>query len=598
MSLLRQILAVLGVAVLLAGLAWSQPDAKPKKVALLVGVNQYDKRGFAERPLNYAERDVEHLKTELEKAGFKVTLLTGSAKGSLRATRANIDKALEATLKGLNARDLVLIGLAGHGQQVNVQGKEDAFFCPVDAEKNTPETMVSLTGLMEKLDRKGGTNLVLVDACRDDPARGGVRGIEGNELQGRLPANTAVLFSCAARQQAFETEQAGGGHGVFFHYVLEGLRGQAKDEDGQVTWSRLTEYVTKNVDKQAKVWFPDRAKVKADGRLQTPHELRNLVDVPVLVDLGKGGTDIGKAERKDVPKSDIGKGGGNDSGKAKQEDLSKTVTVDLGGGVTMDFVRIKAGKFRMGSPKSERDDVLKQFEEAVKPDLDCEQPVHEVEITRDFYLGKYAVTPQQYEALMGTNPSVSLAKDLKKVDTSRFPVENVSWEDAVRYCDKLTEKYGNGGRKFRLPTEAEWEYACRGGTQTPFSFGSSCNGTEANCDGRFPFGTSAKGPYLGGTCAVGSYQPNAWGLYDMHGNVLQWCQDWYDKDYYAKSPKRDPQGPNSGKDRVLRGGSWECNAEGCRAASRLWCPPGPIDYWTVPRVCLGGRGFRAAFRLD
>ena len=121
-------------------------------------------------------------------------LLTG-----VRATRANIERALDATPRGLNARDIVLVGLAGHGQQVSVQGKEDAFFCPVDAEKNTPGTMVSLTGLMEKLDRKGGTNLVLVDACRDDPTRGGVRGIAGNELQGRLPANTAVLFSCAAR---------------------------------------------------------------------------------------------------------------------------------------------------------------------------------------------------------------------------------------------------------------------------------------------------------------------------------------------------------------------------------------------------------------
>jgi uncharacterized caspase-like protein len=215
-----QSLAVVYVTVLVAGLAWSQPGNQPKKVALLVGVNRYDKRGFAERPLQYAERDVEDLKKELVKAGFQVTLLTGT-----RATKANIDKALEATLKGLNATDIVLVGLAGHGQQLSFKDKEDAFFCPCDAEKNAPETLVSLTGLMEKLDRKGGTNLVLVDACRDDPSRG-ARSIAGNELQGRLPANTAVLFSCAARQQALETEQAGGGHGIFFHFVLEGLRGR------------------------------------------------------------------------------------------------------------------------------------------------------------------------------------------------------------------------------------------------------------------------------------------------------------------------------------------------------------------------------------
>jgi uncharacterized caspase-like protein len=114
-------------------------------------------------------------------------------------SRANIDQALDETLQGLNASDIVLMAFAGHGQQVGFQGQEDAFFCPCDAEKNAPQTMVSMTELLGKLDRKGGTNLVLVDACRDDPTRGGVRGIEGNELQGRLPANTAVLFSCAAR---------------------------------------------------------------------------------------------------------------------------------------------------------------------------------------------------------------------------------------------------------------------------------------------------------------------------------------------------------------------------------------------------------------
>jgi hypothetical protein len=292
---------------------------KSWKVALLVGVNRYDKRGFAEQPLNYAERDVEHLKTELEKAGFKVTLLTGSARGNLRAFRANIDQALDETLQGLNASDIVLMAFAGHGQQVGFQGQEDAFFCPCDAEKNAPQTMVSMTELLGKLDRKGGTNLVLVDACRDDPTRGGVRAIEGNELQGRLPANTAVLFSCAARQQAFETEQAGGGHGIFFHFVLEGLRGKAKDEDGKVTWDDLVRYVHKNVNPAAQAWFPDRAKIKADSELQTPHELRNLVRMPVLADLGRGSTDIGKVERADVPKPDTGKGS-TDPDKVERND--------------------------------------------------------------------------------------------------------------------------------------------------------------------------------------------------------------------------------------------------------------------------------------
>jgi formylglycine-generating enzyme required for sulfatase activity len=266
----------------------------------------------------------------------------------------------------------------------------------------------------------------------------------------------------------------------------------------------------------------------------------------------------------------------------KQKELPGTVKVDLGGGVTMEFVRIKAGKFRMGSPKSER---------YRGPD----EEQHEVEITRDFYLGQYAVTQQQYEALMGTNPSWYSAKGEGKervqgLATSCFPVENVSWEDAVRYCAKLTEKHGKGGRKFRLPTEAEWEYACRAGTETPFSFGASCNGTEANCGGDDPYGTSVKGPNLGRPCAVGSYRPNAWGLYDMHGNVWQWCQDWYGPygDLGNKDPLRTDKIKDEG-DRVVRGGCWMHEARCCRAAYRAML---------LPRYRDSSVGFRVAFRLD
>jgi len=177
---------------------------------------------------------------------------------------------------------------------------------------------------------------------------------------------------------------------------------------------------------------------------------------------------------------------------------------------------------------------------------------------------------------MGTNPSLFSASgkgkdEVSGEDTSRFPVERVSWEDAVEFCRELSllPEEKTEGRIYRLPSEAEWEYACRAGTTTPFHFGHQLNGNEANCLGNCPYGTETKGPFLRRTTTVGSYQPNAFGLYDMHGNVWEWCQDWYGKDYYRNSPVDDPQGPSSGASyRVIRGGNWQAVGAGCRPADR------------------------------
>jgi formylglycine-generating enzyme required for sulfatase activity len=168
------------------------------------------------------------------------------------------------------------------------------------------------------------------------------------------------------------------------------------------------------------------------------------------------------------------------------------------------------------------------------------------------------------------------------VDTSDFPVENVSWEQAVEFCKKLTALTGERGRENRLPTEAEWEYACRGGAPSyhVFHSGNSLLGKQANFDGTKPYGGADKGAFLNRTCKVGSYEKNGFGLYDMHGNVWEWCADWYDKDYYGKSPPKDPPGPQDppgppgGVARVDRGGCWYSPGQNCRSASRDEYPPG------------------------
>jgi serine/threonine-protein kinase len=187
--------------------------------------------------------------------------------------------------------------------------------------------------------------------------------------------------------------------------------------------------------------------------------------------------------------------------------------VELQDGVKLTMVLIPAGSFTMGSPDSD-------------PDArDDEKPQHEVNITKPFYLGKYEVTQQQWEAIMGNNPS-----RFKQLDD---PVENVSWEDCQRFIAKLNEKCS--GADFYLPTEAQWEYACRAGTTTRFSFGDDAAAFEDYAW----FGSNAGGR----TKPIGLKKPNPWGLYDMHGNVCEWCADWYDEKYYSVSPKNDPKGP-------------------------------------------------------
>jgi formylglycine-generating enzyme required for sulfatase activity len=253
--------------------------------------------------------------------------------------------------------------------------------------------------------------------------------------------------------------------------------------------------------------------------------------------------------------------------------------------IGMKLVLIPKGKFWMGSTEKEQDQAIADCRKianfkvpGLRASYGAEGPLHMVEITKAFYLGMHEVTQAQYRTVMGKNPSsFSLEGDrkdqVKGMSTDYFPVDNVSYEDAMEFCKKLSElpEEKRAKRTYRLPREAEWEHACRGGAPSyqTFHFGNSLSSTQANFNGNFPFGkTAAKGPYLGRTEKVGSYKANAFGLYDMHGNVCEWCSDWYDKDNYRKIAPPDPQGPLKGSERVLRGGSWGNYGLLCRSAFR------------------------------
>ncbi len=271
--------------------------------------------------------------------------------------------------------------------------------------------------------------------------------------------------------------------------------------------------------------------------------------------------------------------------KPDPKSLEATLTVDLGDGVKMEFVLIDpksqpdGGRFKMGSPAEE------------KGHCSAEQ-LHDVELTKPYYLAKYPVTQAQYQRLMGKKPSYF------KDDSGRLPVESVSWGDAQNFCQEMTKKNGEqipaalrqSKYRFALPTEAQWEYACRAGTKTPFYFGSQLNGKDANCDGNYPYGTDKKGASKERTTKVGEYGENPWRLCDMHGNVEQWCEDYYgpyNEDLKSTDPLRSAK--HSEERRILRGGSWGDRATNCRAAYRNG---------VAPAYRLTNVGFRVCIRLD
>ena len=217
---------------------------------------------------------------------------------------------------------------------------------------------------------------------------------------------------------------------------------------------------------------------------------------------------------------------------------SKDLEIELSKGISLEMVLIPAGKFKMGSPASEKG--RGNFEKQ-----------HEVTLTNSFYMGKYQVTQEQWDGVLGNNSSI-------KTTGAMLPVTNVSWEDCQEFIKKLNTKT-NGG--YRLPTEAEWEYACRAGTTTAYSFGDKITPRDANY----------KDSKIGKPVAVGSYKPNAFGLYDMHGNVWEWCEDWYGD--YPTSAGIDPRRPEAKESHVLRGGSFCSDVSRVRSSLRYNVTP-------------------------
>ena len=298
----------------------------------------------------------------------------------------------------------------------------------------------------------------------------------------------------------------------------------------------------------------------------------------VLMAIGVGATLLGLgvylavrpgSSDSSVPIPALSAGEAREKQKQGAEALGVPVsdTLDLGNGVTMKLALIPAGKFTMGSPDSEKD-----------RDKD-EGPQHQVTITKPFYMGATEVTQAQWKAVMDTQPWEGKTYAKAGADNA---ANYITWDDATAFCTALSKK---AGRTVRLPTEAEWEYACRAGTTTAYCFGDDASklGDYAWYDDN-AYDKDEKYAH-----PVGVKKPNAWGLYDMHGNVWEWCADWY-ADSYANTDAQDPKGPANGKYRVLRGGSWDGDPDLCRAAYRTRFTPGYRRYRGFRVVVVSGSG--------
>jgi formylglycine-generating enzyme required for sulfatase activity len=527
-----------GVALFASGVLFSESRgqaAAVRKLAFVAGVSKYQKDGLTN--LKYAEDDARDLSAELKKHGFAVLTVVGQ-EATLGKLTDELGRFFSATKK-LSKEDVVLVSLSGHGRQALQGVEEHPFFCPYDARFGDTDTLLSLNWVMDRIkeDSASSQNLLLVDACRDNPAKGG-KGVDGSTVRS-LPNKLSVFFSSSAGTQSYESDKIR--HGLFTHFVLDGLQGKAADLDGEVTWLGLSSYVMKQVRKES----PNLVE-----REQSPNLLGNLVRQPVLAYVNRPVPF--PPPRPPAP-------------------LAPGTVIENSIGTKL--VLIPAGEFQMGSADSDTEASAE------------ERPQHRVRLSNAYYLGKYELTQREWKAVMETEPwkgqdYVSEGDD--------YPAVYISHGDAEEYCRRLSALPAEraAGRLYRLPTEAEWEYGCRGGNQAPtkYHFGDS----EADLVKYAWYDKNAS--VVGEQYArpVGQKLVNGYGLHDMHGNVWEWCSDVYASDYYGTSAASgpDPTGPSGGSRRVNRGGSWYSGAAYCRTALRRRSDPSSRWYHGGFRLAL------------
>jgi sulfatase modifying factor 1 len=591
-----------------------------ERYALLVGVRSYSKTELTS--LRFTEQDITELQKVLLAGGYQkdnVVLMTqtlGAEDTRFLPIAANIRDELDLLMKEVGQDDHLLIAFAGHGVQFS--GDKDIFFCPADAKLADKTRLVSLGEIYAKLkDSPAATKVLLVDACRNDPQAGVKRGEVNLEPVGSRkfvapPQGVAALFSCRATESAFEDPDLK--HGIFFYHVIKAMKADGDlNKDGNVSLTELELATFGEVQKHARVKY---------GTPQTPERRGDTSGEITLVSLPRKLAPpipmfpipaVPSFPRPIVKRKPTPLQAPFDTAAIEEKRADWVKYLGLGSttetnSAKMVLALIPPGRFIMGAPISERG-------------REEDETQHGVTLSDPFFMGVTEVTLGQFRQFVKEKPYVpdsvrsggqgwSLS-DKKFLDrntayswektgfaqTDAHPVVNVTHKDATEFCDWLTRKEG---KKYRLPTEAEWEYACRAGTKTAFSSGDSPEGlvavgnvVDASAKEQFPNWTALAGrDGFVFTAPVGRFRPNNFGLYDMHGNVWEWCQDWYHDKYYLQFRTIDavnPQGDSSERTRrVLRGGSWQFLVKG-RSADRYFGHPGDIYL---------NNGFRVVCEID
>jgi formylglycine-generating enzyme required for sulfatase activity len=504
--------------------------------AVVVGVNRY--KDPTAPSLRFCVADAKLMAEVLEKkCGYpkeNILMMTDDQPAEMQPTKTNMQRNIPAVLKKTGPKDTVLVYFAGHGAVHRGQ----SVLIPQDFESaNMGLTTYRVDELRDALhDCNASQKLLILDCCHSGGAKGGMTlGLSGEDVGGTKTAGGLITITGSRKTQT-SMESAEKGHGIFTYCLARGLGGEADaDKDGIVDSDEIYRYLFTEVPLTVKELFPTHE--------QQPVRIIGEDVIGVFALARVSGKPV--VEPPKVLKMKVG----------------DVVTNSIG----MKMVLVPAGQFTFGSATSE----------AGRDEDEREQ---RVTISKPMLVGAYEVTQRQYVKVMGKNPSYFSkggdgSKALKGIEnTDDFPVEQVTWDDATEFCRKLTKLASEkaAGRGYRLLTEAEWEYACRAGTKTPFSSGELLSPNEANVDGDRPYLNSPDGPTLKRTTAVGSYKSNAFGLYDMHGNVWEWVAD-----RYAERPMSglmdnyvDPTGPVNGEQRVVRGGGYLGDVALCRSASR------------------------------
>ena len=521
---MKKLFVVLFLITVVCAVSFSQQNVSaPQKYALVIGNGNYT---GSWNPLSNPVNDATDMEAALRGLGFQVELLRNANLNQMQTAVLNFARRLSSSRNAYG-----FFYYAGHGAQ---DRNKQNYLIPADADTPSVNLFAQRTlpvqfVLDELRDAGNELNMVVLDACRNLPKALDRSDSRGLSVISAVPRGTIVMYATAADSTAADGT---GRNGLFTSHLLRNLKTPGLD-----------------VNEMFRRTGSDVA--RATNGEQYP-ETRYMYFETAYLGAKPSATVV---------------------------DPKPTPTPAVTTNIPANMVRVEGGTFTMGSPANE-------------PSRESDETQRQVTVN-SFYMGKYEVTQKEYQELMRTNPSYFKGDNL--------PVENVSWYDAVEYCNARSRNEGltpaytidksrsdsnntsgsdtvrwvvtwnRNANGYRLPTEAEWEYACRAGTRTPFSTGNNITTSLANYNGNYPYNNNAKGTYRERTTTVGSFAPNPWGLYDMHGNVWEWCWDWYGS--YPAGAQTDPAGASSGSSRVYRGGGWDFTAQFVRSAYRFYVTP-------------------------